>query len=462
MVKETDRVKFIEKSIEKTIKLDPEYNIFLAINTELTTQKHIGRLNGVPIAVKDNIVVKGLRTTCGSRMLENYIPQYNATVIKRILNEGGFIIGKTNMDEFAMGALGTNSAYGPTRNPLNPRLSPGGSSSGSAAAVASGIVPAALGSDTGGSIRLPAAWTATYGLKPTYGSVSRYGLVSYADSLEQIGVIAGTSVDLAYMYSVILGYDEHDPTSQPIGVPSEVYYKIAIEENNTNYIKGIKLAIIKEFLEHPLVSEESIKIFWKNISKLEDEGAIINEYSEPLFLLAPQVYYIIAFAEASSNLARYDGVRYGARASPFTGVDYDAVYMENRSLFGWEVKRRVLLGAFILSKGYYDMYYSRALKARSKIKHNVDKVLSKNDFIITPGTPIKPLPIDYDATDLSKLNAIDAPLVLANLTGYPALTMPFLRKKEPLSTLQFLGPKWSDDLLLRIARSLDNISGWGE
>ncbi len=459
-LQENDPYRMIEESLEKIRKYDPKYNMFLAIVGEEPERLSVGVLKGVPVGIKDNIVVKGLRTTCGSRILENFIPQYNAGVIEKIVGEGGFIIGKTNMDEFAMGALGTTSAFGPTLNPLNPRLSPGGSSSGSAAAVACGCVPLALGSDTGGSIRLPAAWSAIYGLKPTYGSVSRYGLVSYADSLEQIGPMADHSSDLALLYSVIMGYDFRDPTSQKAGLPPERIRDIAFNPGDPGLLKGLKIAIVRELVEHPMADDEVIKVFWNNVSVLESEGALIKVVSEPLFTKAPQVYYVIAFAEASSNLARYDGVRYGLRISPLENKSWNAVYKENRSAFGWEVKRRILLGSYILSKGYYDMYYIRALKARRKITDVLNRILSQSHFVLTPGTPVKPLPIDYDATDLSKLNAIDAPLMLANLTGTPAITLPF-KRRTPESTLHFIGARWSDDFLLALARALDEISGWG-
>ncbi len=456
-----DPYKPVEESLEKIKKLDPKYNIFITIIGDIPEriEERKGKLPGIPIAIKDNIVIKNIRTTCASRVLENFIPGYTATVVKKIEKEVALIIGKTNMDEFAMGALGTTSAFGPTLNPLDPRLSPGGSSSGSAVAVASGIVPLALGSDTGGSIRLPAAWTGVYGLKPSYGTVSRYGLVSYADSLEQIGPFATNASDLAYFHSIITGYDDRDPTSQYYQTPPEMYEKIAWKEPDPSILKNLKIAVIKEFLEHPMADENVIKIFWINIKKIESEGAEINEVSEPLLLKTPQVYYIIAFSEASSNLARYDGVRYGSRAVPIEDIDWDTAYMVNRSLFGWEVKRRIMLGSFILSKGYYDMYFSRALKARNKIKKTIDKILKENSVIASPGTPITPLPIEYDATDLSKLNAVDAPLMIANLTGYPALTMPFGKLGSSKNTLQFTGPMWSDDFLLLMAKALEEVAG---
>jgi len=452
----SDPYKYIERSLEKIAHEDPRLNIFITINGDVPEKLKPGKLSGVPVAVKDNIVTKGLRTTCGSRVLENFIPQYSATVIKLIEGEGGFVVGKTNMDEFAMGALGTTSAFGPTLNPIDTSLSPGGSSSGSAAAVAAGVVDVALGSDTGGSIRLPAAWTGIYGLKPTYGSVSRFGLISYADSMDQIGPMASNASDLAYLFSVISAYDPLDPTSSqnPWGGKIE---RIAFEEPDFDVLKGIKIKIPRELTEHPQSDNSLVKEFWRTVSKLSDEGALIEEVSEPLLLKVPQIYYIIAFSEASSNLARFDGVRYGTRVADPEDIDWDAYYMENRSLFGWEVKRRIMLGAFILSKGYYEMYYSLALKARAAVKQKVESLLKENSLIATPGSLVPPLPINYDATDLSKLNAIDAPLMVANLAGLPAVTIPTGTASGKPASLQLIGPRWSDDRLLVMAKVLEEM-----
>ncbi len=456
-----DCMKMYEECIRRIAELDPKYNAFITINAMEPEPRVDGgwRLPLVPIAVKDNIVTRGLRTTCASRVLENYIPSYDATVVEKLKAEGALVIGKANMDEFAMGALGTTSAFGPSRNPYNPSLSPGGSSSGSAVAVASGMTPLALGSDTGGSLRLPAAWTGVYTIKPTYGLVSRYGLISYAESLEQIGPMASNASDLAYLYSVIAGYDERDATSIRVDSVGRVFESIALESPKPGLLEKLRVGVVREFLEHPQADEDLIKAFWRVLKKLEDNGVIVEECSLPLANKAPQVYYVIAFAEASSNLARYDGVRYGSRIVGFEGRSWIEVYCENRSLFGWEVKRRILLGSFILSKGYYDMYYTRALKARMKIKMQVDELLRRYELIVTPGSPVPPLPLDYDITDLSRLNAVDAPLVIPNLTGYPALTMPVGFYRGLPLTIQLIAGRLQDAFLLRISKAIEAL-GW--
>ncbi|MGC8557340.1 MAG: amidase family protein, partial [Fervidicoccus sp.] len=344
MIKEgtLDPEKPFEDAVEQAIKNDPKYNIFITLtsNEDKSIFKK-GKLSGIPIAVKDNISTKGIRTTCASKILEDYVPGYSATVVERIEAEGGIIFGKTNMDEFAMGALGTTSAFGPTLNNLNIELSPGGSSSGSAVAVSSGTVKLALGSDTGGSIRLPAAWTGIYGFKPTYGFVSRYGLISYADSMDQIGPLATNISDLILLFSIISGSDERDPTSQFPGINKEKMLKLAYSEADVDILKKLKLIVIKNLIEHPQADEGLINEFWKDLKMLESYGASIELIDEPLILKIPQIYYIIAFSEASSNLARFDGLRYGKRISNVEKNDYDSFYMENRTLFGWEVKRRI-------------------------------------------------------------------------------------------------------------------------
>lgn len=453
-----DPYKMFEDSLQRIRTLDPELNMFITINAEEPSiDKKKGLLLGVPVAIKDNISTKGLRTTCASKMLENYIPPYSATVVKFIEKEGGIIIGKTNMDEFAMGALGTNSAFGPTLNPLNKTLSPGGSSSGSAAAVASGAVRIALGSDTGGSIRLPAAWTGTYGLKPTYGAVSRYGLVSYADSMDQIGPIADSIDDLAYIFAVIAGFDERDPTSSYPGISRKEALTVAKESSDPSVLKGKEFYVIKELIEHKDADESMIRAFWNALDAIESEGALVKTVSIPIVLKVPQVYYVIAFSEASSNLARFDGLRYGVRAISPEDIDWDEFFMKNRSNFGWEVKRRILLGSFITSKGYYDMYYSRALKIRTFLRRIFESYTGQNKYVVTPGSLIPPLPIDYDASDLSRLNALDAPMVIPNLLGYPSIVLPAGTVKGYPSSLQIIGRAWSDLELISISKAISEV-----
>ncbi|MEM4475433.1 MAG: amidase family protein [Fervidicoccaceae archaeon] len=448
----------LERSLANIKRLDPQINAFITIDgSALEDPPRVrGPLLGVPIALKDNIATMGLRTTCASRVLEDFVPSYDATVTKRLKASGAIVIGKTNMDEFAMGALGTTSAFGPTRNPLDLSLSPGGSSSGSAAAVASGMVPVALGSDTGGSIRLPAAWTLTFGLKPTFGLVSRYGLVSYGESLEQIGPMAANAKDLALLMSVIAGRDSRDATSLDADLKAE-FLKVAFSEPSPDALEGLRLAVIRELVEHPQADEDVIRGFWKALDELSSEGVKIDVVECPLVLKAPQIYYVIAFSEASSNLARYTGVLFGKRVVPLEGSSWDKVYSRTRALFGWEVRRRIILGAFVLSKGYYDMYFSRALRARSLLARKIAEILARYDAIVSPGSPVRPLPLDFDVTDLSKLNAVDAPLVVANLSGLPAISFPIgLSRGAPIS-MQLIGPRLSDPRLLEIAKCLTEL-----
>lgn len=450
-----DPHRLVEESLSRIKHLDPKLNAFITLIDPGEAQGRErggqGPLRMVPVAVKDNIVTRGVRTTCASRVLETYIPSYDATVVERLKRAGALIVGKTNMDEFAMGSLGTTSAFGPTRNPLDPGLSPGGSSSGSAAAVASRMVPLALGSDTGGSIRLPAAWTGIYGLKPTYGLVSRYGLVSYADSMDQIGPMAGSARDLALLFSVIMGFDSRDPTSQDRHPPPELFQSIAFGEPDAGVVEGLRLAVPREIVEHEQAEEVMVKGFWRSVEWLESQGASVDLVSLPLAPRVPPAYYIIAFSEASSNLARYDGVLYGTRVSGFEGRDWDTAYMENRGLFGWEVKRRIMLGSFALSAGYYDMYYSKALRLRGALYRQVGGLLARYHALLTPGSTVRPLPLDYDASDLSRMNSMDAPLMIANMTGLPAITIPMELRGGIPHSIQLVGGKWSDDLLLKIA-----------
>lgn len=455
-----DIYKPMERFFESVINVDEKFNIFITLTSDFVIETNSnGLLSGIPIAIKDNIVTKGLRTTCASKVLENYVPSYDATVVKRIKAEGGLIVGKTNMDEFAMGALGTTSAFGPTLNPLNPSFSPGGSSSGSAAAVAIGIVPLALGSDTGGSVRLPAAWTGIYGLKPTYGLISRYGLISYSDSMDQIGPMTKSIFDLELLFGILMGRDESDPTTYDRHISREVFIKRAFRNPSPDILKGMRIALIKNSITHPERDQMVIDRFLRYIDKMKSEGAIIEEVQIPSFEKAPQVYYIIAFSDASSNLARYMGTLYGMRRTDVDKAYMDEYFSLNRTFFGWEVKRRIILGSFILSSGYYDMYYDRALRARAKIADEVMRILEKYDLIITPGSNISPLPIDFDASDLSRLNAIDAPLVIANLTGLPALIVPLETAPFPPISMQLISHKWSEDILFEVGKFIAlNIS----
>ena len=410
-----------------------------------------GRLLGIAVAVKDCIVTRGIRTTCASRMLQDFIPPYNATVVERIINEGGIIIGKTNMDEFAMGSTTENSAFYVTRNPWDLSRVAGGSSGGSAAAVSSREASIALGSDTGGSIRTPASYTGTVGMKPTYGLVSRYGLIAYANSLEQIGPIARNLSDLTLMLSIISGHDPKDSTSLKI--------------YDTNYdrylskapLKNYKIAVIKECIEQG-VDRAVMQAFNRAISRFESEGLEVTEVSMPLIKYGLPAYYIIADAEASSNLARYDGIRYGYHV----GVgerSYDDVYSEVRSYgFGLEVKRRILLGTFVLSAGYYDQYYLKALKVRRLLRNEFVRIFNRYDFIAIPTTPTPPPKIGEAIDDPLKLYLMDIYTVLANLVGIPAISIPAdIVDGLPIG-IQILGPELSEGYLINIAYIYEEIS----
>lgn len=388
-----------EKAIEIQNKID---------RGELT-----GKLAGVPFAIKDNMCTKNVLTTCSSKILSNFVPTYNATAITNLENAGAIIIGKTNMDEFAMGSTTENSVYKVTKNPWNTNYVSGGSSGGSAAAVASGECIATLGSDTGGSIRQPSSFCGVTGLKPTYGTVSRYGLIAYASSLDQIGPIAKDVSDCAAILDVIASYDKKDSTSINRG-------KNSFFDDLTGSVKGMRIGIPTNLLRE---STNEVKDAIINVVReLEKQGAILEEFELEYTDYAVQTYYIIASAEASSNLARYDGVKYGYRASEYNGLHN--MYKRTRTEgFGKEVKRRIMLGSFVLSSGYYDAYYIKALKVKNLIKSACDKAFEKYDVILTPTSPTT-APKIGDSTDPIKMYSGDIYTVLANLSGLPAISIP--------------------------------------
>jgi aspartyl-tRNA(Asn)/glutamyl-tRNA(Gln) amidotransferase subunit A len=396
-------------------------------------------LTGIPLAVKDNICVKGMPTTCASNILSNFIPTYDATVISKLRERGAVILGKTNLDEFAMGSTTTTSAHGPTLNPWDPTRTPGGSSGGSAAAVAAGLCAGALGSDTGGSIRMPASFCGITGLKPTYGSVSRYGLVAFASSLDQIGPMAPSARDAAVLFDAIKGYDEKDSTS----VPRE-YQPTSLDGLD---MRGIRIGVPVEFfgqgLDHEV--ERSVRF---GISTLENLGAEVKEIRLPHIRHGVAVYYIIATAEASSNLSRYDGVRYGRRAGPET--DLADMYLETRSTgFGDEVKRRIMLGTYVLSAGYYDAYYKKASQVRALMARDFEQAFGECDLIAGPATPVTAFGLNDMAGDPLSIYLLDIYTIPANLTGLPALCIPcgFDREGLPIG-LQFMAPAFREDLIL--------------
>ncbi len=402
-------------------------------------------LAGVPIAIKDNICVRGMQTSCGSRILGPYQPPYNATAVDRLLQAGAIVIGKTNCDEFAMGSSNENSAFGPVKNPWDTSRVPGGSSGGSAAAVAAGIVPAALGSDTGGSVRQPASLCGVIGLKPTYGRVSRYGLVAFGSSLDQIGVFARNASDAAVVLQTIAGRDSHDATTADVPVPDYA-------AEMASAMKGTRIGVSQALLGEGLDDEVRAAIE-KAIDAYKGLGAEIVDIDLPHAKYAIAVYYIIATAEASSNLARYDGVRYGFRAEEAPALR--DMYRRTRDEgFGAEVKRRVMLGTYVLSAGYYDAYYLKAQKVRMLLRQDFAKAFEKCDVILTPTSPTPAFKFGEKVDDPLAMYLNDIYTVTANLAGVPGVSVPCGLSSEGLPLgMQLLGPNWSEATLLRLTHA---------
>ncbi len=409
-------------------------------------------LAGIPVAVKDNICVKGLPTTCSSGALSSFQPPYEATVIEKLRSRKAVIIGKTNMDEFAMGSSTENSSLCPTCNPWDTSRVPGGSSGGSAAAVAGGEAIFALGSDTGGSIRQPASLCGVVGLKPTYGRISRYGLVAFASSLDQIGPITKDVRDAALVMNCIAGRDTYDSTSCPVDVPD---YTDALD----NGIKGLKIGIPSEYFADGMDKEVESSVL-EGVKLLEKSGAHIEKVSLPHTEYTIPAYYIIATAEASSNLARYDGVQYGHRSSPAEGL-IDMYKRSRMEGLGKEVKRRIMLGTYVLSTGFYDAYYIRAQKVRTLIKNDFDNVFKSIDCIVTPTSPTTAFKIGEKTQDPLQMYLCDIFTCSANLAGIPGLSLPcgFSSDNLPIG-IQLLGRPFEEALLLRIACAIEQNSGW--
>ncbi len=413
-----------------------------------------GLLAGVPIAIKSSISTEGIETNCSSRILSGYIPPYDATVIERLKGEGAIIVGKTNMDEFAMGTSTETSYFGPTRNPWDLDRVPGGSSGGSAAAVAAGEAPCALGSDTGGSIRCPASFCGIVGLKPTYGIVSRYGLVSYANSLEQIGPLTLSVEDAALVMEVIAGHDPKDSTS----VKSDGGYLSGLNEG----VQGLVCGVPKEYFGEG-VDPEVEKAVWDAISRLEELGASWREISLPHTRYALAAYYIIAMSEASSNLARFDGLRYGLRLG--ADQDWHSTFSEIRAAgFGPEVKRRILLGTYALSAGYYGRYYLKALKVRTLIKQDFERALSAGgaDVLVTPTMPFPAFKIGERIEDPLSLYMADVFTVPINLAGVPAISIPCGFAEGLPIGLQIIGRHFDEASVLRAARAYEEATPYHE
>lgn len=416
------------------------------IDEKIASGEKEGLLLGIPVAVKDNICVKGMPTTCASRILENFYPPYNATVIEKIKKEGAIIIGKTNMDEFAFGSSTENSAFGPTKNPFDLQRVPGGSSGGSAAAVAANLCFGALGSDTGGSIRQPAAFCGVVGMKPTYGRVSRYGLVAFASSLDQIGPITKDVKDTALMMNVICGRDENDSTSVDINVPD---YTEFLKKD----IKGVRIGLPREYFTTGM--DESIKNrVMEIINSLESSGAIIKEISLPHTEYGIAVYYILATGEASSNLARFDGVKYGYRTERYE--DLYQMYSKTRGEgFGPEVKRRIMLGTYVLSAGYYQAYYLKAQRVRTLIKKDFIDAFKEVDVIITSTTPELPFRFGEKADPL-KMYLSDIFTVNANLAGLPAISIPAGDISGLPFGIQIIAPHFREDRIIEVSSFIES------
>ncbi len=446
------RIKEAEGKVHAFVTLVEEKAFEKARETDnnICKRRRTGVLAGVPVAVKDNICTRGVLTTCSSRMLKDYVPPYDATVIEKLSGEGAIVVGKTNMDEYAMGTTTETSFYGATRNPWNPKKVPGGSSGGSAAAVAAGETPLALGSDTGGSIRCPASYCSVAGLKPTYGLVSRYGLISYANSLEQIGPLARNVRDLALLLSVISGHDGRDSTSADLLSKD---YSSLLEED----IKGLKIGVPREFFSEGV--EEGVKeSVWKAIKKLESLGCTYDEISLPSVDYALAAYYIVAMSEASSNLARYDGLRYGFREERDEG-DWATVYAADRKEgFGTEVRRRIILGTYALSAGYYDQYYLKALKVRTILRRDFEKAFRIFDVLVGPTMPVLPFNVGEKIDDPLTLYMCDILTVPANLTGCPAISVPCGFSNGLPIGLQIMGKPFDEEKVLQVAHAYEQCT----
>ncbi len=443
----------LDQALERVSARDPKVTAFLQVDEEgarkaaqaldarRASGEPLGPLAGVPVAIKDNICTEGLLTTAGSKMLAHYRPPYDATVVSRLRKADALLIGKTNLDEFAMGSSCENSAFFPSRNPWDLHRVPGGSSGGSAAAVAAGMVPLALGSDTGGSIRQPAALCGLTGMKPSYGLVSRYGLIAFASSFDQIGPIASSARECAWLLESIAGHDPRDATSLPTGFERQA---------PPRSLRGFRLGYPKEFRD-VLVEPAVQSRINKAVKALEALEAEVIPVRLPSIDASLATYLVLATAEASSNLARYDGVHYGLRAQGC--ADLESLTARSRAAgFGPEVRRRICLGTFALSSGYYDAYYRKAAAVRRRIQADFRKAFARVDVIVGPTSPIPAFPLGERSNDPLTMYAVDVFTLAANLAGLPALSMPCGRTRDGLPVgLQLMGPRLSDPRLLAIA-----------
>ena len=448
-----ERIKAVEPKIDAYVTLDEENALKAAqeIDNKRAAGEELPELAGIPIGIKDNISTKGLKTTCSSKMLENYVPPFNATVMNKVYENGMVVTGKLNMDEFAMGSSTENSYFKPTHNPHDIDRIPGGSSGGSAAAVAACEAIVSLGSDTGGSIRQPASYCGVVGLKPTYGSVSRFGLVAFASSLDQIGPLGRTVKDVAMLQSVINGHDRMDATSA-----YRTYSDLSAGLESG--VSGLKIGLPKEYFGKGIDDEVKSGIL-NAVKALEAQGAVVKEISLPSTDYALSSYYIISSAEASSNLARYDGVRYGFRAEEYDGlID---MYEKTRSEgFGDEVKRRIMLGTFVLSSGFYDAYYKKAKLLQRRISEEFSEAFSDVDIIATPTVPTTAFKIGENTDDPLKMYATDICTVTVNIAGLPAISVPCGKDSKNLPIgLQLIGEKFTEQKLLNTAYTYEQLVG---
>ncbi|WP_435093859.1 Asp-tRNA(Asn)/Glu-tRNA(Gln) amidotransferase subunit GatA [Halorubrum sp. N11] len=430
-----------------------DYNLFITEETIEGDADAEGPLADATVAVKDNISTDGIRTTCGSEMLADYVPPYSATVVDRLTEAGATVVGKTNMDEFGMGTTTETSAFGPTKNPADPERVPGGSSGGSAAAVAAGKADVALGSDTGGSVRCPAAFCGVVGIKPTYGLVSRYGLVAYANSLEQIGPIAGTVEEAAAALDVMAGPDPHDGTTRDLsevdGADPDASYAAAADGD----VDGLTVGVPTELFDG--ADERVVETVEAAIADLEAQGAETTEISLPSVEHAVQAYYVIAMAEASSNLARFDGVRYGNRAE--SDGNWNESFAETRDEgFGAEVKRRILLGTYALSAGYHDKYYKKAQDARAWVRQDFEDAFADVDVIASPTMPVLPFELGESLDDPLRMYLADANTTPVNLANLPAISVPAGEADGLPVGLQLVGPKFDEETVIRAASAVED------
>jgi aspartyl-tRNA(Asn)/glutamyl-tRNA(Gln) amidotransferase subunit A len=450
-------------ALERIAHLDPGIGAFLTVDADaaLARAAELDRrrtelsglpLFGVPVALKDNICTRAMRTTASSRSLERYVPPYDATVVERLETAGAVIVGKTNCDEFAMGSSTENSAFSVTRNPWDPARTPGGSSGGSAAAVAARMVPLALGSDTGGSIRQPAALCGVVGMKPTYGRVSRYGLLAFASSLDQIGPFATTVEDAALALNVIAGHDPRDSTSVAVTVPDFT------TETSFDSLKGVRIGVPRTLMEDG-VDPAVVEAFQEALQALQGAGATLRDVELPHHRYAIPVYYLVAMAEASSNLARYDGVRYGSRADADTLAD---LYDRTRGAgFGTEVKRRIIVGTYVLSSGYYDTYYLKAQQVRTLISRDYAAAFEHVDVIALPTSPTGAFALGERTADLIRMYLSDVFTVGSSLAGLPAISVPcgFTSERLPIG-LQLTGRPLDEASVLRAAGTYARVTRW--